>query len=115
EPAALADGRADEAGLGPVAQPRLLDGENAGDIADAVQLDHGVLRSRWLSTSTEDMVRSQPAARRASATAIRRACSRQRSSLAYRNAIRCAVEASGGSLITCLVLARSTVSMVDPA
>ena len=35
EAAALADGRADEPGLHPVAQARLLDGEDAGDIANA--------------------------------------------------------------------------------
>ena len=93
EAAALADRRADEAGLHPVAQARLLDGEDAGDIANGIQLDHGVLlcastlrdrcssepRAR-LSTSTWAVVSSQPADFLASATAMRRACSRHRSS-----------------------------------
>src|SRR5262249_33467488 len=100
ESAAFADGRADEADLLPVAQPRFLHGEDAGNVAKRIQLDHGDLRSSglestddlggsWrastvsdrcscaprarLSMSTCGASSSQPAARRASASAIRRA------------------------------------------
>src|SRR6267142_733570 len=127
EPAAFANGRSDEAGLHPVAQSRFLHRQDTGDISDGVELDHDILlyastpmlryssapRAR-LSTSTVEAASSQPAMRRASATATRRAWSRARSSAAYRNAIRCAVDASGGSLTRSAARARSIVSIVDP-
>src|SRR4030095_11828252 len=53
EAAALADGRADETDLHPVAQARLLHCENAGDIANRVQLDHRVLRSVGLGSPAD--------------------------------------------------------------
>src|SRR3569623_1555340 len=128
EAAALADGRTYEAGLHPVAQARLLDSKDPGDIANRIQLDHGALR--WastfrdnsssgprarLSTSPCALVRSQRADFLASATAMRRAYSRQRSSAASRKAPRWAVEASGGSETFSRVRARSTVSIVEAA